>query len=100
MQHMQKQNTYNCNTTNISPFLDYIDSIIKELIEASETIHPEQSNLIECVASTESLQEFMNHCYAAKPEIKIDVLHGVIKVNRELYVDLLRPALLRRLQQM
>lgn len=93
----QQQYELASDTTNVSPFMDYIDSILKELIEASETIHLEPLSLVECLSSTGALQEFIQRCYSKNTALKLDVLHAVIKIDGELYSDLLRPALLRRL---
>lgn len=96
MHQVRTQDT--SNATNTSPFLDYIDSIIKELVKASTTILPEQTDLVECISNTQTLQKFIQHCFAKNAALQLDVLQAVIKIDGELYSDLLRPALLRRLQ--
>jgi hypothetical protein len=94
----QQQNQLASDEANISPFLEYVDSIINELLEAKAAIRPAQTDLAVCISSIQRLQEFVQQCLSIKPSLRLDVLHAVTKIDSEIYADLLHPALQRRIK--
>lgn len=79
-----------------SPFLDYIDDIVMELIRANNAIQVIPLNLDDSIASLDSLQNFIKHCLS-KTKVEFSKTQTLLNMDKELFMDLIQPALKMRL---
>ena len=79
-----------------SPFLDYIDDIVMELIRANNAIQPVAINLDDSIASIDSLQNFIKHCLS-KTKVEFSKTQTLLNMDNELFMDLIQPALKARI---
>lgn len=80
-----------------SLFYDYIDEIVMELTHFNSIDQPTPINLSDCVACLDSLQNFIKHGIS-KTKIDFSQAQTLLKMDEQLFMDLIQPALTARLK--
>jgi hypothetical protein len=84
----------NAMKNTMSPFQEYIEEVALELLNA-HSVKASDDDIKLCLSSLDSLERFVQSCPS---NIKLDRIKTLLHHDRNLFDDLIKPALLKKLE--